>query len=485
MASDFQPNIVVINIDDLGYGEIGPYGSSNKTPHLDRMAREGRKLTSHYAAPVCSPSRASLMTGCYPKRVLPISHVLFPDARIGLSPEEQTIAEVLKSAGYATACIGKWHLGDQSEFLPNQQGFDYFYGIPYSNDMGPAADGAKSSFSKPLPVPNTATLKSAQSQKDEAGARGHAQPPIPIMENGKVIGRLRNEEQRLLTREYTRRAIQFIDEHQNGPFFLYLPHTAVHFPFYPSTDFHGTSPNGLRGDWIQEIDASVGEVMNAIRQKDLADKTLVIFTSDNGGPLHQGGDNSPLRGSKSQTFEGGMRVCTMAWWPGKIPAGTSTDEMTAMMDLLPTFASLAGAEKSIQHQIDGVNIWSTLSGSDITPSARDNYFYFRGLTLEAVRLGPWKLHLALGDGPNGRREPLRPQLFHLINDKSEKNDVAAEHPDVVERLLAFAETKKDDLGWTGIGPGCRKLGRVENSRPLIDFDGTVRSDAVGKIIQFP
>lgn len=477
-ADDSRPNLIIINIDDLGYADIGPFGSENKTPHLDQMAREGRKLTSHYAAPVCSPSRASLMTGCYPKRVLPIPGVLFPVAAVGLNPQEQTIAEVLKTAGYATACIGKWHLGDQSEFLPGKQGFDYYYGIPYSNDMGPATDGSKSNPGVPIPK------FAAKSQRDRTGIRGNDQPPLPLMENDKVVGRVRKEEQFSVTREYTARAVRFIHEHQRQPFFLYLPHTAVHFPLYPSQEFRGSSPRGLKGDWVQEVDWSVGEILNAIRAQNLAEKTLVLFTSDNGGAVNHGGDNKPFRGTKGQTFEGGIRVCTIAWWPGKIPGGTSTNAITSMMDLLPTCAHLAGADLSTERKIDGVNIWPVLSGAD-SPPPRDHYFYYHGLKLEAVRMGPWKLHLSLGDGPAGKKEPLRPQLFHLIDDPGESKDVADEHPDVVTRLQEFARTMQQDLGVDGIGPGCRDLGYVKNPQPLINDNGSVRADAVGTISEFP
>jgi arylsulfatase A-like enzyme len=480
-AAEGVPNLVIINVDDLGYGDIGPYGSDNKTPNLNRMAREGRKLTSHYGAPVCSPSRSALITGCYPKRVLPIPHVLFPASAVGLNPAEQTIAEVLKRAGYATACIGKWHLGDQLEFLPRQQGFDYYYGIPYSNDMGPAADGSKSNPGQPIPPPrNKARIPPA----DETGIRAN-QPPLPLMENNSVIARLRAEDQFQFTRNYTEKATDFIRAHAAQPFFLYLPHSAVHFPHYPSDRFRGSSPNGLLGDWAEEVDWSVGQILDTLRELHLDQNTLVIFTSDNGGSLPHGSSNKPLRGTKGQTFEGGIRVPTIAWWPGRIPAGTSTAAITSMMDLAPTLAALAGAAMPTDRKIDGVNQWPVFAGDPPSPP-RKQFFYFRGLQLEAVRSGPWKLHLALADqSPGEKKGKPRPQLFNLDGDVGELHDVAAQHPEIVAELQTLAKTMNGDLNEQGIGPGCRPLGRVENPLPAIANDGTVRADAVGKEKQFP
>jgi len=475
-----KPNIIVINIDDLGYADIGPFGSTNKTPNLDRMAKEGRRLTSHYAAPVCSPSRAALMTGSYAKRALPIPHVLFPAGEVGLHPDEVTVAELLKNSGYATACIGKWHLGDQRGFLPTDQGFDTYFGIPYSNDMGPAADGSKSSLGEPFPQTTPTKIVEAKKQTDEFGIRGFAQPPLPLLENHKVVGRVNAKEQAEVTRLYTERAVEFIRTHKEKTFFLYLPHTAVHFPHYPSEGFKDKSPNGLYGDWVEEIDWSVGQVLDTVHELNLQSKTLVIFTSDNGGPVNQGAHNGPLRGAKGQTFEGGIRTCTMAWWPGKIPAGTSTDAMTSMMDMLPTFAKLSGAALPTDRKLDGVDIWPVLAG-DPQVQPRETFFYFRGLNLDAVRWGPWKLHLALADNRNATP---RPQLFHLVNDLGEKNDVASEQPAVVAKLQLLSQTMEKDLGTEGIGPGCRPLGRVPNPLPLIDVDGTVRSDAIATMKQF-
>jgi arylsulfatase A len=469
-ATPAKPNFVVINIDDLGYREIGAWGSSNRTPHLDRMTAEGRKLLSHYAAPVCSPSRASLLTGCYPKRVLPIPHVLFPAGAVGLHPDEHTIADVLKAAGYATGCVGKWHVGDQRPFLPLQKGFDTYFGLPYSNDMGPAAEGVKSNFGQPLPTPK-AGAKKAPPANDESGVRGN-QPPLPLLEGNTVVGRIRADDQLEITRRYTERAVAFIRERRDRPFFLYLAHNAVHFPLYPRAEFRGQSPNGLLGDWVQEVDWSVGQVLGVLRELQLERNTLVLFVSDNGGPVNQGATNLPLRGSKGSTLEGGIRVPGIAWWPGRIPAGTSTDAITAMMDVLPTLAKFAGAPLPAGRKLDGVDIGAVLTGQPATPP-RDSHLYYRGLTLEAVRSGPWKLHLTQGE------------LYHLGNDIGEAANVAAAHPAIVQRLTALADATRGDLGRDGVGPGCRPLGRVAHAEPLLQPDGTVRADAVGSRPRFP
>jgi arylsulfatase A len=459
-----KPNFILINIDDLGYADIGPFGSrTNRTPNLDRMAAEGRKLTSHYAAPVCSPSRAALMTGCYPKRALPISHVLFPAAAVGLNPEERTIAELLKEAGYVTACVGKWHLGDQPEFLPTRQGFDHYYGLPYSNDMGTAEDGSKSNPGKPIPRPREkAKDKDQGPAPDGTGLRGSSQPPLPLLEDETVIERVRASGQTTITRRYTEKAVQFLRENRDRPFFLYLPHSAVHFPHYPGLAFRGKSSNTLLGDWTEEVDWSVGQVLDTVRSLGLGAKTLVIFTSDNGGPLNQGANNRPLRGGKGQTFEGGIRVCSIAWWPGKVPAGTATDEITTMMDILPTFVTLAGGTLPDDRTIDGRDIGPLLTGTSDSRSPHESFLYYRGLKLEAVRSGPWKLHLQGGE------------LYNLDTDLGESDDVAAENPGVVKRLQALAESTRGDLGLDGIGPGCRPLGRVADPQPLIGRDGTIR-----------
>ncbi|MEX2214647.1 MAG: sulfatase-like hydrolase/transferase [Phycisphaeraceae bacterium] len=453
-----KPNLIFINIDDLGYADIGPFGSKlNRTPHLDRMAKEGRRLTSFYAAPVCSPSRAALMTGCYPKRGLPIPHVLFPANDVGLSSREVTVAEVLKAQGYATAVVGKWHLGDQPEFLPSEHGFDLHFGLPYSNDMGPASDGVKTDLGKPIPQGRTG-----------------GQPPLPLLRNGKVVKRVLPDDQQSLVEIYTSEALDFIAKQKDKPFFLYLAHSSVHFPIYPGKKWAGNSPHGYYSDWVEETDWSVGQVLDAVRQAGLAEKTLVIFTSDNGGTPR--GLNTPLRGHKGSTLEGGMRVPTIAWWPGQVPAGTETDAIAGMFDILPTFAALSGGKVPDDRKIDGVNIWPQIKGDNDAKPAHETFYYFRGLKLEAVRHGDWKLHRA-GAGGNAKNKAAagKAKLYNLKEDIGEANDVAAEHSDIVTRLEALAEVMDKDLGNEGIGPGVRELGRVKEGKPIINQDGTIRS----------
>ncbi len=441
-----RPNFILINIDDLGYADIEPFGSQlNRTPHLNRMAREGRKLTCFYAAPVCSPSRAALMTGCYPKRALPIPHVLFPMNDMGLAPAEITLAELLSEQGYTCGIVGKWHLGDQPDFLPTRQGFDTYYGLPYSNDMGPAADGVKSNLGAPLPQP-----------------RRKGQPPLPLMRNETVLRRVLAKDQTELVTGYTEEAIQFLWDQREKPFFLYMPHSAVHFPLYPGEAFQGKSGNGLYGDWVEEVDWSVGKILDTVRELGLAEKTLVLFTSDNGGSLRHGAVNTPLRGGKGSTWEGGMRVPTIAWWPGQIPADTSTDAVTGMLDILPTFVKLAEGKVPTDRVIDGRDVWPLLSGETGATSSHNVFHFYRGLKLEAVREGPWKYHLQ------------RNELYHLEQDLSESQNVAKEHPQVVARLREVAVSMEGDLGLEGIGPGCRALGKVDDAQPLIGYDGKIR-----------
>ncbi len=475
-----KPNFIVINIDDMGYADIGPYGSKlNRTPNLNRLAEEGMKLTCFYAAPVCSPSRASLMTGCYPKRALPTPHVLFPSAEIGLSRETPTVAELLKQAGYATACVGKWHLGDQPPFLPTRRGFDYYLGIPYSNDMGPIADGAKSNLGAPLPKPRA--NRNLQQKDLESGIRGMAQPPMPLLENEQVVARVRQDQQQGIVERYTTAAVKFIKDNKDRPFFLYLPHSAVHFPIFPGKRWAGNSPHGIYSDWVEEVDWSVGQVMKAVRGLNLDKNTLVLFTSDNGGTSR--GVNAPLRGFKGSTWEGGMREPTIAWWPGRIPAGSENGEVCGMMDILPTFVKLAGGKVPAADRLDGADIWPLMAGEPGAKTPHEVFHYFRGFKLEAIRQGPWKLHLVnrapapkKGKQKKGGKkvEPQFP-LYNLDTDIGEKKDVAAAHPDIVKRLRELAAKMDADLGTDGVGPGCRPLARVKKAQPLIGHDGKIRA----------
>jgi arylsulfatase A-like enzyme len=377
--------------------------------------------------------------------------VLFPADGIGLSPNEITVAEVLKSAGYATAIIGKWHLGDQPEWLPNAQGFDLHFGLPYSNDMGPASDGVKSDLGKPLPE-----------------AKGKGQPPLPLLRNGRVVKRVLPDDQQSLVEQYTDEAVEFITDNSSASFFLYVPHSAVHFPIYPGKKWAGRSPHGIYSDWVEEVDWSVGRILDTLRENGLADDTLVIFTSDNGGTRR--GVNAPLRGYKGSTWEGGMRVPTIAWWPGTIPAGTESDAITSMFDILPTFAALSGAEIPGDRKIDGVNIWPQLAGLPDAKPSHETFYYFQGLILNAVRHGDWKLQIARGNRAPADGAPFVPQLYDLKNDIGEEHDVAAAKPEVVAELQALIAEMDNDLGPVGRGPGCRELARKPDPKPLIPYD---------------
>jgi hypothetical protein len=340
-------------------------------------------------------------------------------------------------------------LGDHPDFLPNAQGFDLHFGLPYSNDMGPAADGVKSDLGQPRPT-----------------EKGRGQPPLPLLRNGQVLRRVLPEDQQALVERYTDQALQFIAEHKAGPFFLYLAHNAVHFPVYPGKQWAGRSPHGIYSDWVEEVDWSAGRVLEALRTHGLAERTLVLFTSDNGGTPRA--VNAPLRGFKGSTWEGGVRVPTIAWWPGRIPAGTATDAVLGMFDILPTFAALAGARLPADRQLDGVNVWPHLAGEPDAPPAHETFYYFNGLRLNAVRHGDWKLHMGTGhNAPAADAKPFKPQLYNLRTDLGETNDVAAAHPAVVARLRALVADMDRDLGVETIGPGCRALGRVARPQPLI------------------
>ena len=436
-AADDKPlNFIVIFVDDLGYGDIGPFGSKlNRTPQLDRMAAEGRKFTNFYvAAAVCTPSRAALMTGCYAQRVdmalnaLPGSVnniVFFPGDPKGLNPSEITIAELLKQKRYATACIGKWHLGDQRQFLPTRQGFDYYFGIPFSNDMG---------FDNSIPY-----------------------PPLPLLRNEQVIEE--EPDQRLLTKRYTEEALKFILQHRQEPFFVYLPHSMVHWPHYASTDFKGKSRNGIYGDVVEEIDWSVGQILDQLKRLDLAKRTLVIFTSDNGGGRARECtvSNLPLRARKGNMCEGGIRVCTIAWCPGLVPKASVCEELTTSMDLLPTFANLAGAKLPGDRKLDGKDILPLLRGDSGAKTPHEAFFYRRGLDLYAVRSGPWKLFVKATRAPlPGETKPqsIKPgTLYNLSDDIGETTDVSAKHPEVVARLQRLAAESRIDLGDGAEQPG--------------------------------
>jgi arylsulfatase A len=450
-----QPNFILIMADNLGYGDISPFGSKlNRTPNLDRMAREGRKLTSFYSASgVCTPSRAALMTGCYPRRVgldwVPEDgHVLRPVSPNGLHSNEVTIAEILKKAGYATACIGKWHLGDQPEFLPTRQGFDYFLGLPYSDDM-------------------THTT----GQRIGERLRGNQWPPLPWMENEKVIEAPADRNQ--MTQRETAAALKFIATNKDEPFFLYLPHNMPGSSQQPfsSEHFRGKSRNGAWGDAVEELDWAVGQIFTALKKHKIDERTLVIWTSDNGAPRRnpQKGSNGPLGGWGYTTAEGGMRVPCIIRWPGFVPANSFSDELCSLMDLHPTFAKLAGAQLPARKR-DGKNIWPLWS----QPKAKtphDFFYYYHSQYLEAVRDSNWKLYFPHSpDQPvrKGTKRRQQPVLIKVKTDIAEKDDVAAQHPETVKRLTKAAQIARSDLG-QGIqkGANVRPVGRVENTTPRI------------------
>ena len=443
------PNIVVIFIDDMGYADIGPFGVKGiATPHLDRMAKEGRRFTDFYVTQaVCSASRAGLLTGCYNVRV-GILGALGPGARHGINSKELTLAEVCKQRGYATACYGKWHLGHQKKFLPMQHGFDDYFGLPYSNDMWPLHPTAGKRF-----------------------------PDLPLIDKNRVINpKVDGKVQSQLTTWYTERAVKFIDKNAKKPFFLYVPHSMVHVPLYVSDKFKGKSKRGLFGDVVMEVDWSVGQILARLRKHKIEKDTMVIFTTDNGPWLSYGdhaGSAEPLREGKGTMFDGGCRVPTVMWWPGRIPAGTVCKTPAMTIDILPTVAKLIGG-KLPKHKIDGKNIMPLIEGKPGAKSPQQAYYFYYGRQLQAVRAGRWKLHFPHGyrtlSGRRGgtagrpvRYDPARIglALFDLDNDIGEKKDVKADHPDVLARLKQLADGMRRDLGdRKRRGKGMRSPGRL-------------------------
>ncbi len=401
-AQPRPPNIVFIYADDLGYGDLGVYGSKIRTPNLDRMASEGVRFTQFYSAnPVCSPSRAALLTGRYPTRT-GVERVLFPRDTTGLAPSETTIAQMLKPSGYRTMCIGKWHLGHTAPYLPTTRGFDEYFGIPYSNDM----------------------------------------KPTPLMHNTEQIEEPANLE--TLTARYTDRAVRFIEQSRGTPFFLYMPHTFPHIPLAASPRFRGKSALGLYGDVLEELDWSVGEVLSTLRRTGHEANTLVMFSSDN-GPWYQGSPGA-LRGRKGSTYEGGVREPFLARFPGRIPKGLVCQGVAGTIDILPTVATLTGAALP-KLPLDGIDIWPLMTGA--RPSLdREALLYFDGWHLQCARWRQWKLHfarfntMAFNPAPPGGRVnlPLRPpELYDVEGDPMESYDIAAEHPDTVREIQSRVE----------------------------------------------
>lgn len=451
-----RPNILLINCDDLGYGDLGCYGSTlNETPHLDALADQGTLFTDFYmASPVCSPSRAALLTGCYPPRIgfgdFNGMSVLFPGFPMGLNPEESTLAKVLHQSGYATKAVGKWHCGDQPEFLPNRHGFDSYYGIPYSNDMGRQV--------RPAGWPSKEELAEQGIEVDV-----WERPPLPLLLDEEVIEQ--QPDQATLTARFVDESVRFIRSNADRPWFLYLAHIYVHIPLYVPEKFVRDSRNGRYGGAVAAIDWAAGVLLAELRRLGLEDDTLVIFTSDNGSRGVDGGSNAPLRGAKAWTWEGGMRVPFLVRWPGHVPAGGRCSAVATAMDLYPTLAALAGADVPTDRVIDGRDISGLLTGaSDRSP--HDAFFYYRGNDLEAVRAGRWKLHLA-------RWGEAVEELYDLEADPSETDDLFASEPQVVRELSAHADRMRAELGDARLGikgSGNRPVGEVANPTTLTTYD---------------
>lgn len=427
-----SPNVIIILVDDMGYADVGVYGAPKiKTPNLERMAEQGVKFSEFYVESLCSPTRAALLTGSYAYRA-GVREVFWPDSEVGMNPDEITIAELLKDNGYTTGIVGKWHLGHQEDFLPTNQGFDYYFGMPFSNDMGP-------------------DVRPGRGPYDE----------IPIMRNEEIIER--GPDQRELTKRYTNEAIEFIRENNNEPFFLYLAHNMPHVPLFASEDFEGVSDFGLYGDVVEELDWSTGQILDELDELDIAEETLVIWLSDNGPWLQKGAEGglaTPLRNGKGASWEGGHRVPTLMQWPGNVPANKTVNGIATVMDLFPTIANLVGAELPDDRVIDGENIWPLITGeSDKSP--HEVYFYYRLRQLQAVRMGDWKLHLegtrrdynnVLYDYTNAFNFQQNEELYNLSEDIGEQRNLVLDYPEIVEKLKQAVEEHKIEI--------------EQNSRPL-------------------
>jgi arylsulfatase A-like enzyme len=421
-----RPNIVILLADDLGYGDLGCYGHPTiRTPSLDRMAAEGMKFTQFYAWCNCNPSRAALLTGRLPVRT-GMNRVLGPKSTGGIPDHEITLAQSLKSRGYDTMCIGKWHLGHHPEFLPTRHGFDHYFGIPYSNDM------------------NRAKV---------------SEPPIPLLRDETIIEQPAVQE--TLTPRYTEEAIKFIKDHAAGaraerPFFLYLPYTFPHVPLHASPTYRGKSSRGLFGDVVEELDGSAGQILQALRDLKLAASTLVIFTSDNGPWLIQGtqaGSAGLFREGKHTTWEGGVRVPFLAWWPGAIAPGRVVQDLASELDLFATCLELAGGQLATDRPYDSHSLVPILRGSG--GGSRGEVFYYCDNELSAVRQGPWKLHIRTIEAAAGQtksRPQASPLLYNVETDPSERFNVADRHPEVVERLLKIIEAHR-----ASVTPGAPQL----------------------------
>lgn len=436
-------NIILINCDDLGYGDLGCYGAQmNQTPALDRMAEEGMLCTDFYAAsPVCSPSRGAMMTGCYPPRIgftvfgPEQAGVLRPGHGDGLNPSEITIASLLKQAGYCTALIGKWHCGDQPEFLPLQHGFDVYYGLPFSNDMGrQARDGATD------------------------------RPPLPLMDGNEVVEQ--QPDQASLTSRYVERCIRFIRDNRDGPFFLYFAQMHTHLPLYAPEEFYKHSENGDYGACVAEVDWSVRRILFELKELGIERDTLVIFTSDNGSRADHGASNAPLRGSKAGTYEGGQRVPCLLYQPGTIPAGSRYSGILSNLDFYAGLAALAGVPLPKDRILDSVDCSELLRGETELKNPRETFFYYWKDQLEAVRHQNWKLHVS-----KAGEEVL--ELYDLAEDVGETQNVCSKHPDVVRKLESLLEKQRKDTGdgrLKIVGSGVRPIGKTEHPKRLTQYD---------------
>lgn len=455
-----QPNIVLIFMDDMGYGDITAYGGTGySTPNIDKLAAQGMRFTNFYAAqPICSASRAGILTGCYPNRI-GMPGAIFPGSNVGLNSLEETIPELLKRKGYVTSMVGKWHLGDAKEFLPLQHGFDEYFGLPYSNDMWPIGYG-----NGPITKNTSWKLK---------------MPPLPLIEGNKTIEHIESMSQMdQLTTRYTKKAVSFIEQHKEEPFFLYFAHSMPHVPLAVSDKFKGKSEQGLYGDVMMEVDWSVGQVMKVLKENGLSDNTLVIFTSDNGPWLNFGnhaGSSGGLREGKQTTFEGGQREPCIMHWPAVIKGGTVNNKLASTLDLLPTFITITRAPEP-KKRIDGVNIIALLKGKKEANPRNSFYYYYNKNSLEGVREGYWKLilphkyrtydgELAGNDGFMGKKheDSIGLALYNLRRDPGERYDVKEQYPEVVERLQRLVEKARKDLGddLVGrIGNNRREPGRV-------------------------
>lgn len=461
-----KPNVVLIFMDDMGYGDLSCYGALQyKTPNLDKLASQGVRFTNFVSAQaVCSASRAGILTGCYPNR-FGISGALMPDAKIGLNPDEETIPEVLKKRNYKTAAVGKWHLGHLREFLPLQQGFDEYLGLPYSNDMWPVNyDG-----------------KPASAEKID---RKFNYPPLPLIDGNEKVREIKTlDDQSELTTLYTERAVRFISQHKKEPFFLYMAHSMTHVPLAVSSKFKGKSQQGMYGDVLMEIDWSVGEILKTLEKNGLDKNTLVIFTSDNGPWLNFGnhaGSTGGLREGKGASFEGGQRVPCLMRWPGHITAGTVCNKLASTIDILPTLASITQSALP-EKKIDGVNILPLMMGDEAANPRETFLYYYRKNSLEAVRKGDWKLvfahpgrtYIGFKPGANGFPGSVNENfqheegLYDLRRDPGERYDVKEYYPEVVAELKKIAEEGRQDLGddiQKTEGKNRREPGRIDTAK---------------------